>query len=851
VPKLAVKSLWARKTRALTTTLAVFIGVALVAGTYVLTDTINNAFDEIFSQSLEGTDVVITAENPVRQENNETPTIPARYLPRVKQVPGVELAAGGIFTIGGLFDDEGDRIGSQFAPKFISSTLPPRLEPQTYPEGRPPRTDREAALDEAAADASGLELGETIEISGETRARRYELVGLTRLGDASFGGAAVANLTLPEAQEVTANAGRLDQISVAAAPEVSAAQLKARIERVLPRSARVETGEENADRQSSEIRDDLGFLQVALLVFAGVALFVGAFLIFNTFSITVAQRVREFGMLRTLGASRGQILGSVVLEALLIGIAGALAGLAGGIGFAQGIRALFEAIGIGLPAKAPVLETRTIVVSLAIGILVTLVSSLGPALRSTRVPPMAALRELEPSRSRRRTALYAVLAALLGVAGVAMVLAGLFGGIEDSGQAAALLGAGAVGVLLAVSIFSSRLVRPLASLGGAPLERLRGLTGRLARENTQRKPGRTAVTAAALMIGLALVAFVTVFAEGIKGSISSAVDRNFQGELVIQNSDGFSPIPARAAAAARQVPGVRLVSTLRQTQVEQPGKSGKSRISGLDPATAGRVLTLDWQEGSPDTLRRLTDSQAILDQSFADSSDLGVGDEVAFVSQIGKRPRYEVAGIVKDTADLIGAAIVSHRALARDFGQGDDAIDFVKLAEGANADAVQARVAGILERPFPTTEVLNQQELKDKQSRQINQLLGLIYALLSLAVIVSLFGIANTLALSIHERTRELGMLRAIGMSRRQVRTMIRYEAVITALIGAVLGTVLGVLFATLIASPLEEEGFTLSYPVSTLLLLLVLAAIAGVVAAIGPARRASRLDVLEALAYE
>ena len=452
---------------------------------------------------------------------------------------------------------------------------------------------------------------------------------------------------------------------------------------------------------------------------------------------------------------------------------------------------------------------------------------------------MAALRELELPRSRRRAAVYAVLAALLAVGGLAAVLVGLFGSAE-SDSAAGLMGAGAVAIVLAVSLFAPRLVRPLASVSGAPLERLRGLTGRLARENTQRKPDRTAVTAAALMIGLALVSFVTVFAEGIKGSIDSAVDRNFQGELVIQNIDGFSPIPPRAAEAARQVPGVQTVSTLRQTQAELSGKSGKPRVSGLDPATAGAVLTLDWEEGSPQSLRELTDRQTILDEGFASSNDLDVGDRVSFVTQAGESPSYEITGTVKDTADLIGAAIVSQRTLARDFDQSEDTFDFVKLAPGVDSDAVQERVSVALERPFPTTEVLNQQELKDRQAQQINQLLGLIYALLSLAVIVSLFGIANTLALSIHERTRELGMLRAIGMSRRQVRTMIRYEAVITALIGAVLGMVLGVIFAALIASPLEEEGFTLSYPVATLILLLVAAAIAGVIAAIGPARRAA-----------
>ena len=849
--KLSVKSLWARRTRALTTTLAVFIGVALVAGTYILTDTINRAFDDIFSNSLEGTDVVITAKEEVRQDSGVTPTFAADVLPEVRRVRGVALAAGGIFTVGGLFDEEGDRIGSQFAPKFISSSLPGRLEPQTYPEGHPPRDDREAALDEAAADNAGLELGDTIEIAGETRSRRYQLVGLTKLGDASFGGASVATLTLPEAQEVTGNIGRFDQISVAGEGGVTPVELQRRIAAVVPANLRVETGEENAQRQSDQVRDDLGFFRIALLVFAGVALFVGAFLIFNTFSITVAQRVREFGMLRTIGASRGQILGSVVLESLLIGLLGSLAGLAGGLGFAKGINALFEAIGVDLPSTSPVVEPRTIVVSMMIGVLVTLFSSLGPALRSTRVPPMAALRELEPVRSRRKTVIYNLAATLLFLGGVAMVLVGLFGEIEDSGSAAGLMGGGAVLVVLGVSVFSSRLVKPLAALSGAPLERLRGLTGRLARENSQRKPGRTAATAAALMIGLALVTFVAVFAAGIKSSISSAIDRNFQGELVIQNTDGFTPIPAAAAAAARKVEGVQVVSSLRYSQAKSLSTGGKPRISGLDPATANQVLTLDWEEGSPTTLRDLTDEEIVVDKSFASGNDVGVGDRLRLLTQIGRRPVFEIVGEVKDSADLIGSGIVTQRAMARQFGTSDDTTDFVRLAPGADAAAVQRRLTALMGNLFPTTEVLNQQELKENQEQSINQLLGLIYALLSLAVIVSLFGIANTLALSIHERTRELGMLRAIGMSRRQVRTMIRYEAVITALIGAVLGLVLGVIFAALISQPLEEDGFALSYPIGTLVLLLVLAAAAGVLAAVGPARRASRLDVLEALAYE
>ncbi len=847
---LALKSLWARRIRALTTVLAVVIGVAFVAGTYILTDTTFAAFDEIFEDSLAKTDVVVTARDEVRQESGEVPSFSAGLLPKVEQVRGVRVAAGQIFTPGGFFDARNEQIGSKFAPKFITSILPEALETQTYTEGRPPRGAAEAALDQDAAEEAGLGLGDTLKLASVERVAAYRIVGLTRLGAASWGGASIAGLILPEAQRITGKRGEFDQILIAAEEGVSEATLKQRVQRVAPPSDLVETAKENAERNSDQIREDIGFLRIALLVFAFVALFVGAFLIFNTFSITVAQRIREFGMLRTLGASRRQILSSVVIEALAIGLLGALLGLLAGYGIAVGLNALFVAIGIDLPTTALVTKDRTVVVSLLIGIGVTLVSSFVPALRSTRVPPIAALLAIELPHSRRRGVVTAIVAGMLGVAGLAMLLAGLFGG-ADGGAAAGLMGGGAVLVILGVSLFSPRLVRPLASIAGKPLETVRRLTGRLARENTQRNPARTAVTAAALMIGLAVVAFVTVFAAGIKSSIATAVDESFQGELAIQNSDGFSPISPRTAPAAAQVPGVELVSSLRSAQAELlSGDGGKPRVSSLS-RNADAVLNIDWTEGGPETLRRLTDGQVIVDKSFAGGNGLERGDSVRLLTQIGARPSLEVVAEFEDKADLLGSAIVTPSLMARQFGQRDDLIDFVKLAPGADAAKVQASLAALMKRSFPVAEVRNQQELKENQEEQINQLLGLIYALLALAVIVSLFGIANTLALSIHERTRELGMLRAIGMSRRQVRTMIRYEAVITALIGAILGMVLGVVFAALIAQPLKDEGFALSYPVGTLAALLVFAALAGVLAAIAPARRASRLNVLEALQYE
>jgi putative ABC transport system permease protein len=847
---LALKSLWARRIRALTTVLAVVIGVAFVAGTYILTDTTFAAFDEIFEDSLAKTDVVITAREEVRQETGEVPSFDAAVLPRVKGVDGVRVAVGQIFTAGAFFDAENEQIGTKFAPKFITSNIPESLETQTYEEGRKPRNAKEAALDQSAADEAGLGIGDTLKLASVERVAAYRIVGLTKLGEASWGGASIAGLTLPEAQRITAKQGEFDQILIAAEEGVSEATLKRRVQqRVADPTLLVETAEENAARNSDQIHEDLGFLRIALLVFAFVALFVGAFLIFNTFSITVAQRIREFGMLRTLGAGRGQILGSVIAEALTIGVLGALLGLAGGYAIAVGLNALFVAIGIDLPTTALVTKTRTIVVSLVIGIGVTLVSSLVPALRATRVPPIAALLALELPQSRRRGIVVAGLAVLLGLAGLGMVAAGLFGG-ASGGSAAGLIGAGAVAVLLGVSLFSPRLVRPLASFAGKPLELLRRLTGRLARENTQRNPARTAVTAAALMIGLAVVAFVTVFAAGIKSSIATAVDESFQGELVMQNTDGFSPISPRAAGVARQVPGVELVSALRAATAKLLDGGAKERVSALD-RDAGSVIDIDWTEGGPETLRTLADDEVVIDKGLASGNGLDVGDEVGFLTQIGKRPRLRIVGEYEDKAELLGGAIVTQRLMATVFDQRDDFLDFIKLAPGTDAEAVQERLTKAMDRDFPVIEVRNQQELKENQEEQINQLLGLIYALLALAVIVSLFGIANTLALSIHERTRELGMLRAIGMSRRQVRTMIRYEAVITALIGALLGMVIGVIFAALIAQPLADEGFALSYPVGQLIAMLVFAAIAGVLAAIPPARRASRLDVLRALQYE
>ena len=850
--RIALRGVFQHRLRAFITTLAVFLGVSFIAGAFVLTDTINASFEDIFSESLKGTDVSITAQTEnVNEEAGPAPAFPAELLDRTRKVDGVDEAVGAIFSLGRFVDSKGDVIGNEFAPNFISSTLPERFESLTYVEGRPPRTPGEASLDTSTSDTGKLKLGGTLRIAGEKDVTSYRIVGLTKLGETSFGGAGIAQLTLPEAQRIADKRGEFDQISIAAADGVEPDELKRRLDPVMPRSVQVETGKQAADRQSEQIAEDLSFIRILLLVLGGVALLVGSFLIFNTFSITVAQRIRELGMLRTLGASRRQILGSMVLEALVLGGTGSLLGIPGGIGAAAALNSLFKTFGIDLPNTGTVVQPRTIIVALLVGLVVTMVSALAPALRATRVTPMAALRDAELPDSRTRGRVFAAISFGLVVLGLVLTSIGLFGGAE-SGAAAGLVGGGAVVTVLGVSLISSRLVKPLSSVAGFPMERLRGLTGRLARENTVRKPGRTAVTSAALMIGLAVVVFVTVFAAGLSDSIGKAIERNFKSEIVLQNVDGFSPIPPGAGDRARATDGVRLASDFGFAS----GKLTKPKredlfVTGVDTKTSREVLSLDWLKGSPATLTALRAGETVVDDAWAKSRKIGVGDRITVRTPKERTETLLVRGTVKDNADLLGNLVVPNEFLRSAFGTKSPSMVFVRLEPGADAKAVQRAITRPVERSFPTVEVLNQQELNDKIEEQIQQLVGLLYALLAMAVIVSLLGIVTTLALSIHERTRELGMMRAVGMSRRQVRQMVRYEAVITALIGAVLGLALGVIFAALISRPLADEGFTLGYPIATLVTLLILAALAGVVAAILPARRAARLNVLEALAYE
>jgi putative ABC transport system permease protein len=856
--RLVLRGFLQRKLRVALTGIAIALGVALMAGTYILTDTINQSFAGIFETAAKGDSVVVTPSETLGAEKRaEESPIDDAMLAKVRAVPGVAQAAGAVFTTGTFLDVHRKRLTTGHAPAFIASELPQRFESFSPIHGRMPQGGDQVAIDEATAERSHVKIGERIIVAGSTTARTYSVVGILKFaGGQSFGGAGTALLTPAAAQIAADEVGRYDEIVVAAAPGVSDAQLRARIRGALPHSVEVRTGSQQAAKETSDLESRLSFLRTFLLVFAYIALVVGAFIIFNTFSITVAQRTREFGLLRTLGASRRQIMQTVIAEGLLLGVLGAVLGLFAGIGLAPALDELFKAIGADIPDNGTVLETRTVVVSLVVGVVVTLLAGLPPALRATRVPPIAAMREgVEiPPRQAMTRGRYAV-PILLALIAIRLIVA--IAGGEGSGTIVIIV---VIGVLIAGVRLRQRsrgrhyrVVPFLARTIGA-LVAWRGVTGRLAKENAMRQPGRTMVTAAALTIGIALVAFVAVFADGVKATINQTVSRSFAGDLIVENSQGTEEhgIPAAVAPAVAKVAGVAHVAPVAFTIGRVHGTSDNAALTAVEPSTFARVYHVEWDKGSNRTLERLGNGGTILKKSFAKAHHLKVGQTISVLTPSNKRVSLRVLGLVKEDFGLLQDLTISIPLARSAFGLREDALDFVSYASGAGNAQVQPAVDRLLNAKFPQARSRTAAQFKHEQADQINTLLALIYVLLALSVIVSLFGIVNTLILSIYERTRELGMMRAIGTSRRQIRQMIRYESIITALIGGVFGLVIGVVAAVLVAVlALSGSGYVLSIPVGTLIVLLVVAGLAGLLAAQLPARRAARLDVLAALGGE
>ncbi len=664
----------------------------------------------------------------------------------------------------------------------------------------------------------------------------------------SLGGATISVFDLPTAQRLFGKEDKLDLVRIAGADDVSPEQLIGDIRPLLPETAKVQSAEEQASDDSAETQQGVSIFKYMLLAFGGIALFVGAFVIANTLSITVAQRVREFATLRTLGASRRQVLWSVILEALVIGFLASVVGLFLGLGIAMLLNVLIAALGIELPESGIVFATRTIVVSLLVGTVIALLASLRPALRATHVPPIAAVREgatLPPSRFARFALVTAVAVIVLSIV---LLGYGVFASGLETATRLLSLGAGVILLFLGIALVAPRLVKPLAAALGLPGARLAGVPGRLARDNATRNPGRTASTAAALMIGIALVTLVAVLAQGLRTSFTDAVDELFVADYALTPGSDFGAVSAESAEAAESVPGVTAVTSVRASSGQAFGDTVD--VNGVDPNLA-ETVNMSWESGSKSVPAELGDDGAFVKQDYAEEHDLRVGSPISLKTPTGQVLDLRLEGIFAEPkgGSPFGDVAISTDAFDSAYAERENEFTFVNM-EGGPTDENTALLESSLSS-FPDAKVETREEFKESNIAALNTTLNVLYALLGLSVIVSVFGIVNTLVLSVFERTRELGMLRAIGMTRRQTRRMIRQESIVTALIGATLGIAVGLFLAALVTTALSDEGIVFAVPFGTLAVFVLAAIAVGILAAVLPARRASRLNVLEALQYE
>jgi putative ABC transport system permease protein len=976
--RFAVRGLLSRKLRTALTAIAIVLGVAMISGTFVLTDSIDQAFNKIFTDIRKGSSAVISGKSAFDvgdQSGVAAPALDESLLPKVRALPDVAEAEGSVDSDATQFiGEDGKAVVFGGAPNlgFSIANGDSVFNPLTLIEGKWPVANQ-VVVDKETAAKENFEVGETVGVQAEGPVRRMRVSGIVQFSSGlTIGGATLAGFDLPTAQRLFKKEGQLDEIAVAAKPDVADEQLIRQIEPILPPNAQVQTGQQQAASDAADTNEFISFLRTFLLAFGGIALFVGSFVIANSLSITIAQRTREFATLRTIGATNRQILGSVVVEALVMGIVASVVGLFLGLLLAKGLFALFDLFGFTLPNTGLVFEPRTIVIALAAGIVVTLLASVYPGLRATTVPPIAAVREGavlpgEPLDRIRGSLLAAAVTAagvilgvlvistrpvstlvtiLLAVLGLILVLFGgalfpsrtigalvtgglgfaaLFYGlfVPGLGTTSVLLWMG-VGVLLVffgVARVTTRLIprlsvvmspiarwtvfllsvlfwpfftlpywllrygawgpgaiglRVLAFLGGAflnpfllPIVLIMWIrkavsrwtpewpaefpgvipdssTTQVGAENARRNPQRTASTAAALMIGLALVTLVATLASGIIASFTGAVNDLFTGDYAITAQNNFSPIPIDAAEAAAEAPGVTAVGNVRTGEVLVYDDT--QFATAVDPGMA-QVIDMDWKEGSQAVFSELGGDGVFVDDSFADDHDLKLGSPVKVTFANGTTKAFVVKGIFNPPTggSPFGPVTMSAAAWDSQTPQPRNLYSFVKM-EGGETDANTAALDKAL-ADFPNAKAQTRQEFIDNQISGLSSVLNILYILLALSVIVSLFGIVNTLVLTVFERTREIGMLRAIGMTRRQVRRMIRHESVITALIGAALGIALGIVLAALLIARVDFLVF--SFPTFQVAVFVIAAIIVGIVAAIFPARRAARLDPLEAIAYE
>jgi putative ABC transport system permease protein len=846
--RIAWRSLLAHKLRSFLTVLAILLGVAMISGTYVFTDQINKAFEQIFDEAYAATDVTITPKASFTSQYSVVLRgLPESMVEDVRAVDGVGEAHGYISGVGAIAID-GKVVETGGSPTLFFSYVPSELSATSYVDGSPPDESGDLGISKGVAEDEGLEIGSPVTVITDTGAYETTVSGVFEFAsEGSLGGSILLNTTLEDGQAWFDMDGRVSEIDVAAAEGVTPETLAGSIRDFLPGDVDVKTGEQAAADQSAQISDLIGsFLNPVLLSLGGVAVLVGAFIIFNAFSMTVAQRRREFAMLRALGASRRQVLLSITGEALVMGVLASVVGLFVGLGFADAVNALMKALDVDIPISGLVMQPRTVAVGLVVGISITLLSAVVPAVRATRVPPVAALQEgssLPPTRYSRYTKYIAVAVAVLGVIGV---VNGMYG-VGSTTQRLLAMAVGAVLLFVAVAMLSKYFVAPVAGFIGWPLMRLAKTSGRLARDNSMRNPARTAATASALMIGLGVVVFVAVFAQGLKSSFVDSFDEVVRADYVVTGKN-YLALPNETLRRIEVVPAVEAVAGIDFQQVQVDGnEASRPPLYAIDPHAFSQVWSFDWLDGEDGLLAKLASDGAVVEEQTASSLGLKTGERFEVLTADGTTAEFKVLGTYRDPMMLNGIT-VSTAAFNRLFPRPQ--LYMVFATTGGESEAVTASIEGAVAH-LPTADVMTATEYKDSIVGQIDQMLNLLYGLLTMSVIISLFGIVNTLVLSVYERTREIGLLRAIGASRRQIRRSVRYESVITSVIGGVLGIVVGIVFAYVVTTRFGGMGIRFSVPGVQLVAFLVVAVVVGVLAAILPARRAARMDILEAIHYE
>jgi putative ABC transport system permease protein len=852
VLRVTLRGLMAHKVRLVATAVAVLLGVAFMTGTQVLTSSVSASFDKVFSDVYASIDVVVRSSTEVDTPfGSQRSRIDASLVPTIEGVDGVTAAEGQVVAQIRVLDRQGKPlVSAQGPPNFgLNWLTSPELNGWTLAEGHPPAGPTQIVLDAKTAADGGYAVGDSVSVSVTDGVQRFNVVGIARFGKLdTWGGAQAALFDTATAQAIVGEPGKFDWISAAGADGVSQTALQQRVAAALPPGTEAITGTEFTKESQDAFQKIIAIFNTFLLVFALIALFVGSFIIYNTFSVIVAQRTRELALLRALGARRRQVVGSVLLEAAVVGFLASVIGVVCGIGLAMGLNALLRNIGFAGPETPLVVPASAVMSSLAVGTLITLAAAVLPARRAATIPPVAAMRDLglESSAASIRRTVGGVVLLLLGGA---LVGNELFGG---GGGNLRVLGLGALLALLAMIVLGPVIGPGMAAVLGAPLPKLLGVDGRMARENALRNPKRTASTASAVMVGVALVGFIAVTAQSVKASTSAAIDASVKGQYVI-TSDGFGPtaLPASVGEEVRALPEVKAAAGLRGTFAAIDGAN--RLVLASDPAQLVQLIDITDVAGS---LTALDANGVAITGKTATENGFVLGQQVTATFLQGGTRQLTIEAIYDTRFPIRGPGWLINQALfdasVPPALQTDSAV-YVALVDDSPAGIAAARpTLQQIADAIPGAELQDVGEYQRAQTAQADQFLLVVYVLLALALVIAIVGVVNTLLLSVTERTRELGLLRAVGMTRRQVRSSIRWESLIIAFVGTITGLTLGVALGWALVHSLRDDGITsFEVPWRQLIVVIEVTVLAGIGAATYPAWRASRLDVLAAIATE